>query len=241
MNNKTGEILYENPGGNAGDTIEGWHFEEGKFCTPLNALSVNTKWYETYKLGKTGYTEEEIKLSTKPNIIAKAENFGYLGWNFEVECFYGIGKDTLGSMDYTFRSVDTSNLFPNAPNDAILDPNERETGFNWTSKATNTKNANYLVEPAKLIESIQKKAADNTEYTKSNLDYEFYLTPETLSKIRTYNKNNRYDGKWTKGTTKLESGIYVYYSNLFRGTGQILDESTEVLKKGTPGINNEGE
>ena len=55
IHNKTGEISYVNP------ETEGWYYDANKFCMPLDADSVNAKWWEWYKLGNTCYSKAEIE------------------------------------------------------------------------------------------------------------------------------------------------------------------------------------
>lgn len=260
IHNKTGEISFQKPS----DT-SGWYYDDKKFCMPLDAESVNTKWWEWYKLGNNCYTtaqiEQELQGSTGTsngyNIEANTDSFGYFGWNFDVKCFYALRNEvcnveedgccgppttetkTNGVSNYTVRSVDRDNLFPNAPVAGVVDDTKREIGFNWTDKALSLKNSDYSVNPTKLIEHIQNTA--NTLYIEeSNLDYQFYLTPSTLNAIRNYNKNNPY-GTWN-GKAVEKNGIMVYSSNLFRATGEnniLMSIDGAIKKTGTIGVNNE--
>ena len=133
INNKTGEISYEDK---MDDKL--WHLQEDKFCIPLDAQSVNTKWWEWSEVGRECYTEAEIEEEIKDNynIHAKTTNFGYFGWDFTFECFYALrnevcdtsidgccdGPDpepdppgpgtTIPTRDYAFRIIDTSDMFP---------------------------------------------------------------------------------------------------------------------------------
>ena len=76
------------------------------------------------------------------------------------------------------------------------------------------------------------------------MDYQFYLTPKALNKIRSYNKDNPY-GTWN-GQTIKKNGIMAYSSNLFRATAvggeisNVLAEFGDSVKKlGEIGINNQ--
>ena len=260
IHNKTGEISFQRP-----DVTDGWYYDDKKFCMPLDADSVNVKWWEWYKLGNTCYTRSEIEselagktgTSNGYNISAKAKKFGYFGWNFDINCFYGLrneicnvqengccgttAKESNGVSNYTFRSVAVNNLFPNAVEEGVVDPDKREIGFNWTSKALSIKNDKYVVDPAALIDHIENGAATLYSDDANNLDYKFYLTPATLAKIKSYNNNNDY-ASWD-GTVELVNGIKVYQSNLFRNVGSHTKVLTEVpnsiIKLGKPGVNNE--
>lgn len=277
IHNKTGEISYSKDKIQSDTgTIEGWYYDDNKFCMPLEAESVNTKWWEWYKINNMQfncYTSDQIKneLSTNDgtsngyNIHASTTDFGYFGWDFDISCFYALrnelcDEDTLthcckkdtcvgdaceteinGVKNYMFRAIDTNNVFPNAIVEGVTDETKRPIGFNWTNKAANSKNPDYLVNPANLIEQIENRS--ETLYTDDNLDYQFHLTPEVLWKIKEYNKETPY-GTWN-GRVDIKNGIYVYFSNLWgeidSGVTKTVDlrNYSSVLKTGTPGVNNE--
>lgn len=98
INNKTGEISYKKP-----TSSVGWHNTKNKFCTPLDALSVNTKWWEWKEINDKCYddVEKEIKEElgdpndekSNWNIRATAKKFGYFKWNFNIACFYGLRNE----------------------------------------------------------------------------------------------------------------------------------------------------
>ena len=266
INNKTGEISFEpKPSG-------GWHKEKSKFCMPLNATSVNSKWWEWTKLGNHCVSEADVLAelngrtgtSNGYNIEAIAKDFGYFGWNFNIKCFYATRNEqcnlnenkccnndssankTIGVDNYTVRTIDIDNMFPNSDVSGITNPTvqARKVGFNWTEDASilSIKNEKYAVNPKQLIDDIQttgNEIYNNDAY----LDYQFYLTPSALNKIRQYNKKYDY-GVWN-GTVDLitDSGINVYSSNLFRNTGVesgLLNNISGAVKKtGTVGKNND--
>lgn len=260
IHNKTGEISFTRP-----DVTDGWYYDDKKFCMPLDAESVNTKWWEWAKLGNTCYTDAAIQNELKGktgtsngyNISAKTNNFGYFGWNFDIKCFYALRneicnvqdngccgtnpKESNGVSNYTFRSVALDNLFPNAAQEGVVDPDKREIGFNWTSKATSLKNSAYEINPTALINHIESTASTLHSSDSTELDYKFYLTPSSLAKIKSYNNNHDY-ASWD-GTVEEKNGINVYKSNLFRNVGSGTKVLTEiggaVIKVGEPGVNNE--
>ena len=90
INNKTGEISYE-------DKLDdsSWHVQEDKFCIPLDAQSVNTKWWEWSEVGTDCYTDAEIEEEVRNNynIHARTTNFGYFGWEFMFDCFYALRNE----------------------------------------------------------------------------------------------------------------------------------------------------
>lgn len=259
INNKTGDISFAEP-----DDLSGWYQEKKKFCLPLNAETVNPTWWEWKVMGDdcvdTADIETELAgtagTSNGYNIEAIANDFGYFGWDFEIDCFYATYKecvpadnaccappngdpvceDCAEAENYVLRTIDLSNLFPNSGYD-VADENKRNIGFNWTSKATllslkvgNTNSVN----PEELITQIQNKG--ESVYSEDP-DYEFYLTPSDLSKLRNYNKNNSYTA-WN-GTSSTVTGINIYESNIFRGTGKLLSEESILNVSEDLGVFNE--
>lgn len=271
INNKTGEISFKSKDG------KGWYSEKDKFCMPLDAQSVNTKWWEWTTRNNSCQTEEAVKKelgiidggkqgkdytttdnSNGYNIKATTKKFGYFGWNFDIQCFYALKNevcnlDNKGCCDnsctgndcdstiitpsegYTVRTVDRANLFPNSEHSPTLDNanvQKRKIGFNWTEGATVNlyKNEGYTVDPVALIDHIQ--STSSTLYDEEP-DYKFTLTRETLTKIRSYNKQNDF-GKWN-GNTENKNGIITYQSTFLRNQ----DYTGTNKKLGTPGVNNE--
>lgn len=263
IHNKNGDISFEVPS----DT-SGWYLEDNKFCMPLNAKSVNTKWWEWAVRKNDCYTADQIQNELKYNINASTNNFGYFGWNINISCFYALRNEICdvtksdeccptvpecenppcdkcenppcdSTINYMVRSVDRQNLFPNAAAEGTVDENTRKIGFNWTPRAATSKNSNYVIDPGTLITDIETNA--NLLYSDDNkyLDYQFYLTPESLRKIRNYNKDHPY-GEWS-GETKLVNGINAYSSNVFRSTGSNSNiiSGDAVIKTGEIGVNNQ--
>lgn len=269
IHNKTGEISFEEP-----QAKDGWYFDDKKFCMPLNAKSVNKKWWEWYKLDSKKYSEDEIQKeintnditsSNGYNITAKAKNFGYFGWNFDIQCFYGLNNrntecdpekeicDTNGLSNYTFRTVDLANLFPNAKKEDEIDQNKRDIAFNWTSKAApaDKKQVYYKIDPSELKKRIET-VSDDIYSSDSYLDYRFYLTPRALAEIKKYNneatEKGEYLNKYATWNGKSEIrgnyGVVVYESNLFRdnvgiNSRMLTGIDGSIVKLGTPGVNNE--
>jgi len=262
INNKTGEISFGEP-----SDMSGWYLENKKFCAPLNAETVNPKWWEWKVIGNHCITEDAIlqelqgKAGTSNgyNIEAIAKDFGYFGWDFKVSCFYGIRNevcDTSESVNaccpgggggtgepdpetagYTFRAIDTRNIFPNSGHN-VPDDQRRAIGFNWTAGASilSAKNEQYRVNPEELKEQIEKNA---DSIYQEEPDYQFHLTPQDLSTLRRY--NDRYSYTAWNGEVKVINGISAYHSNLFRTAGiesNVLDGDT-IKYVGEPGVNNE--
>ena len=157
--------------------------------------------------------------------------------------------ETTSLRDYAFRIVDTQDLFPESENktegnETKINNTGRQPGYNWSLGITNedssilnalsSKNPNYKIDPIALINNIQQRG---TSIYNGNtyVDYKFVLDSEALATIR---EHNRKQEKYTSygGSTKIKNGVTVYYSDLWSKLGNSV-----VQKRGTPGVNNEGE
>lgn len=263
INNKTGQTVHSIQPGH-----EDFYTNIGnEFCTKLNSVPVNTAWYE-WKVNQDGKEltdaeKQEINSNIEMNIRGSIDNYGYFGWNFDIECFYALIKDPgdcVGdtckqsdnnggngddgespTTDYTFRSISLDNLFPSSE----AGETSREAGFNWTCEATNLENPDYPVQPVALKEEIER-LGDSIYDNEAYLDYRIVLTPESMNKIRDYNKSvgsySEPTGSSKEGDEILSassdektSGITVYKSYLLH---KVLN-SNELLKEGLIGCNNE--
>lgn len=120
------------------------------------------------------------------------------------------------TFNYSFRNVDTNNLFPATNGSDISDASQtgRTPGFNWSSDATDLSNINYKIDPASLISSIQSR---DTSIDDKYLEYRFKLDKITLQKIRNFtDSDSKNNGDYTafNGRTELKDGIYFYSSPL---------------------------
>ena len=112
LNYKTGEVSYTNKG-------TGWKEYSNKYCIPLNAKNVNTKWWNYYYTLKFGDSNVAINSGAfqnecnkggtgkscnykvysvnesdiKYNILAETRNFGHFKWNFDIKCFYALNTN----------------------------------------------------------------------------------------------------------------------------------------------------
>ena len=174
--------------------------------------------------------------STDYNIVAKARKFGFFEWNIDISCFYasntadpicscpnGGGGNTGGGDsedNYRIRTVDLENLFPNADAEKLTSTDKfgRDTKFNWSSNANQTKkDENYISTPENYAKWIQAKGYGI--YDDNYLDYEIDLTKEMIKAIR--KDGNNYT-KWsgtvnTPGKVENKSASN-YHSKLIRET-----------------------
>ena len=166
-----------------------------------SATTIDYNNYSAYVPSGTGITW---------NIHAKAINFGYFGWNIQMDCFYALNDDpvcidgccvtdTCGTpveecnpgSGYRIRSTDLEDLFPDPQGGELATAEQagRQTGFNWSQYAYNTKNPAYPSNPVKYMQEVQKAAkqakTSGTEfYSNDKLDYEFNLSPKVLRNMR---------------------------------------------------------
>lgn len=222
INNKTGDISFTEP-----SDMSGWYLESKKFCLPLNVETVNPTWWEWKIMGDQCVTPDEDDIEY--NIEAITNNFGFFGWNFEIDCFYATYKecvpaensccappttsscstppcdddkceDCAEAENYVLRTVDLSNLFPNSGYD-VAEAQRRTIGFNWTSKATLLSLKTGSVNSVNPEELVEQIQNNADTIYSEEPDYEFYLTPSDLTTLRSYNKNNSYTA-WDGVTSK---------------------------------------
>lgn len=92
---------------------------------------------------------------------------------------------------YYYREIKLSDVFPNG----------RDPRWNWSGTikgdtatgAASNKDISYIVDPMKLIESIEEKG-DTVFTDSSEIDYNYVLTPAIINEIRKYNKS-KIDGR----------------------------------------------
>ena len=247
FNLKTGEISYTKKPSSS------WFKYDKKFCSPLYAMSTNTKWWNYYVsnfvIGTSNVSSSEYDEYLKCNngnnnsnkvtnvsesdiedwnINASTTKFGYYGWNFNIKCFYSLPSNKCDNYDnYSVKSVDTSNLFPD-PNGTKLN-DASNTGsvpsFNWSDSSITYKNPGYVIDPPKLITSIQSQSMSGNDaiYSDANLDYEFNLSSSDIANLRKvtrkvgFSYNNFNDGKYLlpgTGANNADNGVSRYQSNV---------------------------
>ncbi len=235
INRKTGELSYLDKTGAAG-----WQFVEDKFCIPFDAQDVNVNWWNYYytKLGSNVACPQSSEPSTEKNITAQAKKFGYFGWNLQVDCFYATNNTEKKPCDppdedesdikYVVRSIDLEDVFPNTNGDSLVDKQSeigRTPGFNWSDKAYNNKNSNYVSSPLEYALSIQEKGY--TIYSDDDqLDYKFRLTPTVLKELKNARSSDYtlYSGR----NYTDDVGIIRYKSNL-----DLYNDNSITLKRPT--------
>ena len=148
----------------------------------------------TMKIGTIGdaYRTTSAKITKHPDASYK--------------CYYGVynmlnstgeGCDEQKGLRYYYHEVNLEDMFD--------DSAKRDPRWNWTGTITGDEvtgaarkvNSNYIVDPERLIESIESKG--NKIYTDKQtqdreMDYSYTLDYATIRKIREYN-NTRVNGK----------------------------------------------
>ncbi len=189
-----------------------------KFYTALRSLSTNTDWWAwrtNYDNQVKGYDLTNAPTDNTYNIQTKLTNLGFLGWDFDVDCFYALPADDLGlGLNFVFRPIDLSNV-QNMQEKGGIRENPR---WNWSASATtlagtsneaeNTqaKDRAYIINPPALIDDIEAKQNtiyDTNSHVSTELDYEIKLSRETMTAIRSYNTND-------KDSDYLEKDMYCY-------------------------------
>lgn len=228
INNKTGEISYKDKSGSTG-----WRTMPNKFCVPLDAKNVNTKWWNYYysrvMAGSNSsfndykdqcFKDSNVKGVDKYNIVGETTKFGKFNWDVTVSCFYALNggnKNDSNTCTNTsksrVRSVDLENLFP-AKDGSKSDQNSvgRKPGFNWSTYAStkNVAETGMAVDPSVYLTDIQNLGY--SIYGNDYLDYEFNLTPSDLKQLRAITKESNHNYTSYSGTSKIsdKTGVTRY-------------------------------
>lgn len=259
INIKTGELSFKPQNGSS------WENRDDKFCIPFDAQDVNQAWWRYYysiydKTHVTSMDDPNVKdkcvtiEGTTPisdtdikswNINAVTKNFGYFGWNFNIDCFYALNRSSMTPKNppvdtekctqskdpvYNIRTVDLKNMFPGESGSGT-----RAAGWNWSSNANvleiNGKNKEFESKPSVYAEEVQSLGYN--VYKDSNLDYEFNLSKDLLKKIKSGEKNyTNYQGDMV-----TQHGMYSYKSKAIR-SGAFAASGNKVLKESAIGCNN---
>ncbi len=242
------------------------------FCTATNSGPVNTAWYYwKVDLGgttpATGSLNTQIEKETITNIHSTIRNYGYLGWNFDIGCWFAqikkpTNQDPPNSPDNPTPDCGDNCKPPEEYNDddgktpvndfifrtvslTNLFPN-REAGFNWNANSKNliyeVDNNNkslYPVDPESLIVDIEKNGDSIYDEDKKDefLDYEIILDKATINQIRSYNSAQ---GSYYNPTTSAEKKDSVP-AGVTAYTSDFLSKtiSNAVKKRGLIGCNNQ--
>lgn len=200
---------------------------------------------------------EKFGSSIEYNIHSYINNFGYLGWNFNVDCFYAQSHDTECSKtsdeltnacepcitddpdtSYTIRTVDLKCLFPSTTDscsnyDNTILTTDRIHGYNWSDFAILKKEAGqtnqYTSTPSYIVEQIQNKGY--TIYDDINqLDYEFKITPQLIKKVKNSDyKYGSFAGSYLNDmdATYKDYALQMYFSPAIR-SGIFSDDSVAI-------------
>ena len=263
VNNKSGEIQFTTP-----QNPNAWRYDEGKFCMPLDAQSTNVTWWEWSELdNKTCHTATEISKSIDYNIHASTTDFGYFGWNFDIECFYGLKNEvtdldsngcpdpdpdpdpdpTTSIRDYAFRIVDLNNLFPEGENTTSANASQlsstgRQPGYNWTLGMTD--------EDAAVITALQAKNPNyninplsliDSIQARGNSTYsDRYLDYQIVLDTETLREIREYNDRMDSYTDY--GGNTTDRNGVTSYVSDLLNDlGSNVKERGTAGVNNDGE
>lgn len=225
LNVKHGDVKYDS----STDDENGYVYKDKNFCLPLNIASVNTKWWKQFVENQsvTGYDSDgdNTRKGIIYNILATSRDFGYYGWNFDINCFFGVSNGVLGSSSSASSNSNTSSSNNSNKCDSTstydkssfrvvdlsstdtLFANRKNIGFNWTSAATAKKlGGGYNTSPSKIAEQVTKN---------NELDYQFNLNKSNLAKIKQYTKSKK-DGNYSKyngNLTLSDNKSVIYYTS----------------------------
>ncbi len=190
INNKTGEIQYNKP-----SSSEGWHQEKNKFCIPLDAKSVNTKWWEWNKIGNSCYSDSngDFKSSLvseiQNNIIGSVRNFGHYGdgdnnktgWNFDIKCFYALRNEICEENDKgccTTPGGDTSSGGGSGDNNKVGVDNYRFRVVTTSDLFPNTNGSSSTTED--YMRTGRTPGFNWSDEAKNDKNSKYQVDPQTL-------------------------------------------------------------
>lgn len=170
------------------------YYSGGKrYYTNVLSKDTNVNVSNNGNFGLISYGAYKSDSNKKASIAVSVTGWGDGEQSAQVDCFYGVYNDTIqrdgDGIQFIFRPIELKDVFPN----------DRNPRWNWTNDATpgstNVYNLlNYKVSPVELTEQIQEK--DKKIYSDNGeVDYEFTLDPQTIKKIRSYNKKEKSYGK----------------------------------------------
>lgn len=163
--------------------------------------------------GKTSYTWDKINLDCFYGLLNKRY----------IECNDGIcdidckdGDVCTGGIQYMFRQVDTSKVFP-----------ERSPRWNWTYTSERDQYG-YASEPQKVIDEIQSKG--DSVYSSENLDYNITITRENIRSIRRYNDQQKSYQNYDMDCSSQGNGMDVCESKMLKNTSYVntYQRNTEI-------------
>ncbi len=168
------------------------------FYTALNSLTTNEEWWNW----RTQFDQGKVDASKVPNakdpdnIDTTLTNLGFLGWNFDVNCFYALSGPGFynNGLNFVFRPIDLTNVH-----------HGRDPRWNWSESAKKLAGPSneaelkiskkpYIIDPIALTKDIQKKnynIYDTGDNTGETPDYTLNLTASTMKKIRSYNASKK--------------------------------------------------
>ena len=179
VNNKTGQTAHSiEPG-----YEDFYTFVGNQYCTKLNSDPVNTAWYD-WKVNQNGdpnaltdSEKQEIMDVIDMNIKGSIENYGYFGWDFNVECFYAINDPDDNRTSDNEPSDDdggTPSCKPGDPNFPKCNdgtPNDTTTVNNFEFRTISLDN----LFPSNQSGQISRQAGFNWTCDATNLENEDYL------------------------------------------------------------------
>ena len=229
INNKTGQTVHSmDPGHEDFYTYVG-----NEYCTKLNSIPINTAWYD-WKVNQNGNSssltdsqKSQIEDSIEMNIKGHIDNYGYFGWNFDVECFYAIGEPETKCTpdDPNYPTCDDPSCPPSDPDYPNCPKEQKDNVINeYDFRSISLDNL--------FPNSVTPTSSDNEKNQASNLINKV----ESLrgnSATQVADDTREVGFNWTCGATNLENPDYpvqpVTTMNRIQELGDSIYEGNDYL------------
>ena len=214
INNKTGQAVHSIEPGNE----DFYTYVGNEYCTKLNSVPVNTAWWY-WKVVQNGDNsvltdsqKQEILDATEMNIRGSIDNYGYFGWNFDVECFYAVDDSTCDPNDPDCCDPDDPDCNGGGETCPPTDPNWPDCEPDTDDEIIVNK---YKFRPVSLDTLFPSGGASNTsvdskDIQASNLINDVETFRNSGTSLEPVASATRAPGfNWTCAATNLENPDYI--------------------------------
>ncbi len=209
INNKTGQTVHTMDS----DLEDFYTYAGNSYCTKLDSVPINTAWYD-WKVNQNGDSsaltdsqKSEIEATIEMNIKGYIENYGYFGWDFDIECFYAVGEPDTSCTP-------TDPEWPTC-DDPPADCDESDPNYPYCDSDSGDDDTivdDYQYRSISLDNlfpnSTTQTSSEDKDIQASNLIYEVEsLRNNTVTQMADTTRQIGFN--WTCGATNLENPDYI--------------------------------